>query len=333
MATCHDDVGFVHHERIAMSTRLILALLLALTVLVNMIAPTTAQAQSIASDDATITDESNDDASATDTTNDETIGTANLPQQANYTTLGLALFSAQSQAEIDQLSGMFDAARAIQPTARNQSRNILLGTQLTRAITGETNYKKKLPSNALSSIVRKGDILLRRTGINGCTLWNVVPLCKYWARVYEHAGIYYGKHDMGGFMVYESTNVGGVQFKPVGTWQQNGQYIGIHRSRSISSSTLSRSLDAITQRYGHLVTPYNYNFINKTTDSALYCSQLAWKYFMSMGVNIDSNSAVYSQWLVGQYGGTIGNYVGHHAVAPDEIGLSSALVRLYSGWN
>jgi hypothetical protein len=54
---------------------------------------------------------------------------------------------------------------------------------------------------------------------------------------------------------------------------------------------------------------------------------------MSMGVNIDSNSPVYAKWLVGQYGGTIGSYVGYHAVAPDEIGLSSALVRLYSGWN
>lgn len=318
-----------------MRTRLLLALLLALTVLVNMITPTTAYAQSIEGDVATTTrtsDENENDNQLT-TDNNGTVGTTNLTKLTSYTDIGLALFSAQSQTEINQLSTMFDAARAKQPTARNQSRNMLLGMQLTRAITGETDYKKKLPSNALSSIVRKGDVLLRRTGIQGCTLWNVVPLCKYWARVYEHAGIYYGKHDIGGFMVYESTNVGGVQFKPVGTWQQNGQYVGIHRSRTISSSTLSRSLDALVQRYGHLVTPYNYNFVNKTTDRALYCSQLAWKYFMSMGVNIDSNSSVYSQWLVGQYGGTIGNYVGFHAVAPDEIGLSSALVRLYSGWN
>ncbi|MFN5060545.1 MAG: YiiX/YebB-like N1pC/P60 family cysteine hydrolase [Chloroflexota bacterium] len=315
-----------------MRTRLLLALLLALTVLVNMITPTTAHAQSIEGDDATTrTSDENDNQLTTD--NNETAGTTTLTQLTSYTDIGLALFSAQSQAEINQLSTMFDAARAKQPTARNQSRNMLIGMQLTRAITGETDYKKKLPSNALSSIVRKGDVLLRRTGIHGCTLWNVVPLCKYWARVYEHAGIYYGKSEGFGIAVYESTNVGGVQFKPVGTWQQNGQYVGIHRSRTISSSTLSRSLDALVQRYGHLVTPYNYNFLDKTTDRALYCSQLAWKYFMSMGVNIDSNSAVYAQWLVGQYGGTIGSYVGHHAVAPDEIGLSSALVRLYSGWN
>jgi uncharacterized protein YycO len=298
-----------------------------------MITPSTAYAQSIEDDVATTTRTSDENDNQLTTDNNGTVGTTNLTQLTSYTDIGLALFSAQSQTEINQLSTMFDAARAKQPTARNQSRNMLLGMQLTRAITGETDYKKKLPSNALSSIVRKGDVLLRRTGIQGCTLWNVVPLCKYWARVYEHAGIYYGKHDIGGFMVYESTNVGGVQFKPVGTWQQNGQYIGIHRSRTISSSTLSRSLDALVQRYGHLVTPYNYNFLDKTTDRALYCSQLAWKYFMSMGVNIDSNSSVYSQWLVGQYGGTIGNYVGFHAVAPDEIGLSSALVRLYSGWN
>jgi len=318
-----------------MRTRLLLALLLALTVLVNMITPTTAYAQSIEGDVATTTrtsDENENDNQLT-TDNNGTVGTTNLTKLTSYTDIGLALFSAQSQTEINQLSTMFDAARAKQPTARNQSRNMLLGMQLTRAITGETDYKKKLPSNALSSIVRKGDVLLRRTGIQGCTLWNVVPLCKYWARVYEHAGIYYGKSEGFGIAVYESTNVGGVQFKPVGTWQQNGQYVGIHRSRTISSSTLSRSLDALVQRYGHLVTPYNYNFVNKTTDRALYCSQLAWKYFMSMGVNIDSNSSVYSQWLVGQYGGTIGNYVGFHAVAPDEIGLSSALVRLYSGWN
>lgn len=314
-----------------MRTRLLLALLLALTVLVNMITPTTAYAQSIEGDVATTTRTSDESDYQLTTDNNGTV--TNLTQLTSYTDIGLALFSAQSQTEINQLSTMFDAARAKQPTARNQSRNMLLGMQLTRAITGETDYKKKLPSNALSSIVRKGDVLLRRTGIQGCTLWNVVPLCKYWARVYEHAGIYYGKSEGFGIAVYESTNIGGVQFKPVGTWQQNGQYIGIHRSRTISSSTLSRSLDALTQRYGHLVTPYNYNFLDKTTDRALYCSQLAWKYFMSMGVNIDSNSSVYSQWLVGQYGSTIGNYVGFHAVAPDEIGLSNALVRLYSGWN
>jgi uncharacterized protein YycO len=314
----------------AMSTRLILALLLALTVIVNMITPATAYAQSI---DIATDDSATDSTTDADETQLNSNESDNLPVNASYTDIGLALFSAQSQAEIDQLSTMFDAARAKQPTARNQSRNLQLGMQITRAITGETAYKKKLPKHALNSIVRKGDILLRRTGINGCTLWNVVPLCKYWARVYEHAGIYYGKHDMGGYMVYESTNIGGVQFKPVGTWQQKDQYIGIHRSRSISSTTLSRALDTITQRYGHLVTPYNYNFINKTTDSALYCSQLAWKYFQAMGVDIDSNSPIYANWLVGQYGGTIGRYVGYHAVAPDEIGLSSALVRLYSGWN
>lgn len=310
-----------------MSTRFILALLLALTVLVNMIAPTTAYAQQVSID----TDADADTTTDVDPRNDDESPTT--PRLTNYTDIGMALFSAQNQADADQLSAMFDATRAKQPTARNQSRNILLGIQLTRAITGETDYKKKLPSSALSSMVRKGDILLRRTGLQGCTLWNVVPLCKYWARVYEHAGIYYGKDKYGNFQVYESTNIGGVQFKPVITWQQQGQYVGIHRSRSISSSTLSRSLDTLVQRYGHLVTPYNYNFVDKTTDSALYCSQLAWKYFLSMGVNIDSNSTIYAQWLVGQYGSTIGNYVGHHAVAPDEIGLSSALVRLYSGWN
>lgn len=316
-----------------MRTRLLLALLLALTVIVNMIMPTIAHAQSIETNDATSTNASDDESSQVEEDTGDPSNIGHIPQHVSYTDIGLALFSAQSQAEIDQLSSAFDAARAKQPTARNQSRTIMLGSQLTRAITGETDYKKKLPRNALSSIVRKGDILLRRTGIQGCTLWNVVPLCKYWARVYEHAGIYYGKHDMGGYMVYESTNIGGVQFKPIITWQQQGQYVGIHRSRSISSSTLSRSLDAIVNQYGHLVTPYNYNFLDKNTNRALYCSQLAWKYFMSMGVNIDSNSSVYAQWLVGQYGGTIGSYVGHHAVAPDEIGLSSALVRLYSGWN
>ncbi len=309
-----------------MSTRLILALLLALTMLVNMIIPTTTFAQP-AADANPDTEETGD--GLTDDVDDLPI----LPRNASYTEIGLALFSAQSQAEIDYLSTQFDTARSMQPTARNQSRNLQLGVQLTRAITGETNYRKVLPKNALNSIVRKGDILLRRTGIDGCLLWDIIPLCKYWARVYEHAGIYYGKDRHGIFQVYESTNIGGVQFKNIGTWQQRGQYIGIHRSRSISASKLSSTLDAITQRYGHLVTPYNYNFIDKNTDRALYCSQLAWKYFQAMGVDIDSNSPIYAQWLIGQYGGNIGKYVGYYAVAPDEIGLSSALTRLYAGWN
>jgi len=310
-----------------MSTRLILALLLALTVLVNMITPTTTHAQSVESD----TDGDTGTAPSSDVRYDDT-GLSTL-RTSSYTDIGLALFSAQSQADIDQLSTLFDAARATQPATRSQSRNIHLGAQLTRAITGETNYRKVLPKNALNTIVRKGDILLRRTGMDGCLLWDIIPLCKYWARVYEHAGIYYGKDRHGIFQVYESTNVGGVQFKNIGTWQQRGQYIGIHRARSLSTTTLSNTLDKIIKRYGHLVTPYNYNFIDKQTDRALYCSQLAWKYFQAMGVDIDSNSPIYAQWLIGQYGGSIGSYVGQHAVAPDEIGLSSALTRLYAGWN
>jgi hypothetical protein len=76
----------------------------------------------------------------------------------------------------------------------------------------------------------------------------VVPLCKYWALVYEHAGLYYGYYN-GRPSVYESSNEGGVQFKLIDTWTKKDLYVGIHRSR-VDAATITKKFDAFIVKYG-----------------------------------------------------------------------------------
>ena len=163
----------------------------------------------------------------------------------DYTTVALALFSAQSPADIDALTPEFERLRPKSHLASPQSAATLL--QLIQFITGDQYMAGKLSKTHYDNL-KKGDIMLRRTGLLGCKQWIIVPLCKYWALVYEHAGLYYGNYG-GKLRVYESSNEGGVQFKYVDTWKSSNYYVGIHRSR-VDAATIARKFDELVAKYG-----------------------------------------------------------------------------------
>ena len=247
----------------------------------------------------------------------------------DYATVALALFSAQSQADIDVLTPAFERLRPKSAVASPQSTATLL--QLIKFITGDQYMAGKLSKTHYDNL-KKGDIMLRRTGMLGCKQWIVVPLCKYWALVYEHAGLYYGYYN-GRLSVYESSNEGGVQFKFIETWTKKDLYVGMHRSR-VDAATIAKKFDALVAKYGtNGRTPYNYNLLDKYTDKALYCSQLVWKFYNSVGVNVDSDHPLYAEWLKVNYGPLLAGYVSKNAVAPDEIGMSANIYRMAAGWN
>lgn len=247
----------------------------------------------------------------------------------DYTTVALALFSAQSQADIDALTPTFERLRPKSPLASSQSVETIL--QLIKFITGDQYLTGKLTKTHYVNL-KKGDIMLRRTGLFGCKQWMVVPLCKYWALVYEHAGLYYGYYH-GRLSVYESSNEGGVQFKYIETWTKKDLYVGIYRGR-VDAATIAKKFDALVTKYGtNGKTPYNYNLLNKYTDAALYCSQLVWKFYATLGVNVDSDHPLYATWLTLNYGPLLAGYVSKNAVAPDEIGMSANIFRMAAGWN
>jgi len=262
----------------------------------------------------------------------------------DYEQVALALFSAQTPADIAALTPEFERLRAkkmsplgvMSPQTLSSAPSALSDWALAGALFLKITNDQKL-SNRLNSIyysrLQKGDVLLRRTGLLGCKLWVVVPLCQFWAFMYEHSGIYYGKRLNGDLVVYESTSDGGVQFLPLKTWQKTNLYVGIHRS-AIDVYRIAAIFEQLVNKYGYRgQTPYNFNLANKYTDKALYCSQLVWKFYLMLGIDVDSNDPMYAAWLRLMYGNTIGNYVSANAVAPDEVGLTSKLFRVAAGWN
>jgi uncharacterized protein YycO len=107
----------------------------------------------------------------------------------------------------------------------------------------------------------------------------------------------------------------------------------MHRSR-VDAATIAKKFEALLVKYGtNGRTPSNYNLLDKYTDKALYCSQLVWKFYLRLGIDVDSNDPMYAAWLRLMYGNTVGNYVSANAVAPDEVGLTSKLFRVAAGWN
>jgi uncharacterized protein YycO len=262
----------------------------------------------------------------------------------DYEQVALALFSAQTPADITALTPAFERLRAkkmsplgvISPQTLSSAPSALSDWALAGALFLKITNDQKL-TNRLSSTyysrLQKGDVLLRRTGLLGCKLWVVVPLCQFWAFMYEHSGIYYGKRLNGDVVVYESTSNGGVQFTNINTWKDRSLYVGIHRS-AIDVYRIAAIFEQLVNKYGYRgQTPYNLNLANKYTDKALYCSQLVWKFYLMLGIDVDSNDPMYAAWLRLMYGNTIGNYVSVNAVAPDEVGLTSKLFRVAAGWN
>jgi len=248
----------------------------------------------------------------------------------SYEKIGIALFSAKSQADINALNPAFDRLhdRQFNPSLVFRPTAV---EDVVAYITGDKYLSGKMNMSIYTQL-KKGDILLRRTGRDGCKQWDIIPLCKYWALVYEHSGIFYGARN-GVQSVYESSNIGGVQFKPISTWKTSNLYVGIQRSR-VAAATISSKLESFIAKFGsNGKTPYNYNLVDKNTERALYCSQLVWKFYLTVGVNVDSDHPFYADWLRIGYGNTLASYISRNAVAPDEIGMSSNVYRMATGWN
>lgn len=144
-----------------------------------------------------------------------------------------------------------------------------------------------------------------------------------YAMYYSHSGIYNGNNT-----VYES-NSDGVRVLPLSSWQQ-GQPVALGYTRNRSHSQVVAALNWAKATYGtDGRTPYNWNFLNKTTDSALYCSQLVWKMHQYMGIDVDSNHWAYALYLTAKFG-AVGTTFALAAVAPDEIYLSDEIVYYYA---
>ena len=251
---------------------------------------------------------------------------------SDYVTVGMALFSAQSQADIDALDGLFQRLlkrELARSPARTADRPPTLSQRLMATITGVRTLPA-LHTRTLSSL-KPGDIVLRRSNRDGCSTRQTVPGCRAWAAVYDHAALYYGTVH-GVPMMYESTPQRGVRLVPLSRWQQRGTYVGIYRPKQALSN--QRTTCAIfAQRYGsNGRTQFNATQTDKVSDTTVSSAQLVWLYYRTHGINIDSNNSLYAHWLRTGYSPLVASYVANHAVAPDEIALSPALTRVAHGW-
>lgn len=251
----------------------------------------------------------------------------------DYITVGLALFSAHTLADITALDALFQRLlkrEIIQQRDRVAVRPASLSDRLTIAITGGPAYTRRL-SAAWIQTLKRGDILLRRSQRNGCTTAQYIPGCRNWAAVYDHAAIYYGTID-GVPMLYESAPQYGVRLVPVTRWQRTTAYIGVYRPRKVLAP-IQATLATMVSTYGsNGRTPFNSTQTDKQTDITLSSAQLVWQYYRTLGMNVDSNNQLYAYWLGTGYSPLVASYIASHAVAPDEIALSPTLTCVAQGW-
>jgi hypothetical protein len=169
-------------------------------------------------------------------------------------------------------------------------------------------------------LARRGDILLEL---------NLLSFPTYlYAMNYGHAGNFYGQS---GNEILESV-ASGVRLSPLSNWQSFGKFVMIARDGVASQTAVvnameNRKRQFIDQRH----TPYNYLWIDKWTDSRVYCSQLTWKIHRDVGVDLDSNHWLYRLYISARWGGFVG-LLTIPAVAPDEIRLSPNMFPVGSGW-
>ena len=175
----------------------------------------------------------------------------------------------------------------------------------------------------------------------------------YYAMKFSHNGMYNGTTD-GGQRVYESNPENqaagipnGVNLLLIDRWLGQGACVSLMRENiaGISQTNVQAALDWAQARYGvNGETGYNFNLLQKVEDRApegedtflLYYSQLIWHIFNHLNVDVDSNDAAYTDWLVGQYPPALADTVRDFAdtsVAPDESARSNALRRLSEGVN
>lgn len=165
--------------------------------------------------------------------------------------------------------------------------------------------------------LRRGDVMLIKSANKSIGNYT-------YAITYNHAGSFEQFSQ-----VYESNPNEGAKVKAVGPWLVAGSGLALGRSNQKTIAQVQTALTNAESKYGtNGRTPYNYNFVDKNTDNAVYCSQLVWKIHKSLGVDIDSNDNGYKLALAaraslfGIAGAAAAATVAQFAVAPDEIAKS-----------
>jgi len=152
-----------------------------------------------------------------------------------------------------------------------------------------------------------------------------------YAMTYSHVGVYDGSN-----LVYES-NQDGVKLRALKEWQTKGKYVGLARNNRTSMVQNNNALNwAKTKWKTNGETAYNTWFIDKNTDSKLYCSQLVWKIQKYNNVDVDSNHWTYMLWMSARYWLLFGVGVPVAVtmmVAPDEIALDGDITIYSTGKN
>lgn len=173
---------------------------------------------------------------------------------------------------------------------------------------------------------RKGDIfLVNGSGSSSGLSWTDFVYKVWWG----HTGVYDGDD-----FIYESIDTGVELRNFPNNWLTSGNDIWQGRAKkSELRPKVVTSLDSAKAKYStDGSTPYNFNFVDKTTDEALYCSQLAWKIYQDVGLDIDSNNPNYANALALKWAGKLPPFIiqqiAQAAVAPDEIFLDSDMITI-----
>lgn len=171
----------------------------------------------------------------------------------------------------------------------------------------------------------------------------------FYVKKWSHIGVYHGLGTDGRPRVYESNASGGttdsVKLNLRSTWESPDTCVAFGYPSGTTPAERSNALTSLETTYGNGTTPYNWNFLDKNTNAALYCSQLVWKMFKAhpanapLNKNLDSNSGIYASWLalrfaaLGVSGSTAAATAANLMVAPDEIALHSSMSMHGEGTN
>lgn len=188
------------------------------------------------------------------------------------------------------------------------------------------------PREACSSTAAPDFNLLARGEIMFLGHDEVIPNFFY-AKKYTHTAMYNGVFD-GAQSVFEAWPGVGVRRRPLATaWQISKGCVAFAKVTGTTPTQRENALNAAITTYGtNGTTPYNFNFLDKDTNSALYCSQLVYKVFRQINnTNLDSNDATYRSWLIARFApfgllfGVTASNAANLMVAPDEIALHSSM--------
>lgn len=263
-------------------------------------------------------------------------------KQIQETTTSDVVRRLQLEKKTAELVAQLQALDADLDQDRGQRQELLEAIE-SRALTGTTPQAATRPdgSSVPPSVIgpdyarlQRGDILLRRSGSK---------LNYLWAMNFSHTGIFSGYDQNGNGWVYESNAFVGVQKRPLEEWRRADDYValghwvkedGTHPDEGAQAQTqVSTALDWAESKWGADKTPYNYWYPDRVTNRRLYCSQLVWKVFERLQVDLNSNDPKYMTWLAARYGDWIVDYAGVPSVAPDELYLSPHLTFYSQGRN